>query len=133
MKKEILKPISQYGKRNDYRPLFLALEDKMEGRITQQELTFICFLWSYHYALPGYLPLPATPSFMAEFYRLSESVQHKVVDNRSERSEKVRAHLDKVYKIQAQNRVNKEWLEEMLLYLTEPEKVQKVKGVLNEF
>lgn len=129
-----MKPISQYGKTNEYASLLLSLDDKLNGRITQEELSYICFLWSYHFALKAYAykPLPVTPPFMLEFYRLKEESRRKLLANdTSKKTKRVKEYLGGILNISNENKVNKEWLEEMLEHLTEPGQVQKIKEVLN--
>jgi hypothetical protein len=131
------KPISQYSKGTEHGLLVIALEDKVAGRITQAELSSQCYLWTYHYALPDlkYRPFPPIPRFMVEFYRLTEETQRKILNREGERADKVRNHLNRVYRIKVENRVHKEWLEEMLAYFEKEkmeEKVKTVRRMVNE-
>lgn len=136
MREEIEKTIGELKHSYPTKPLVCALIDRLNKEMTQTELTAICLRWSYHYALNdlAYKQLPITPDFVMEFKMKSLKAQEKVLENRGEVSRKLIAHFTLVSSIKEQNRVNKAWLNRMLLYFTdtkETKKVDKIKEVLS--
>jgi len=121
--------------------LTASLQDKLAGRITQEELTITCYDWSYHYALKDleYRDLPEVPLALTEFMFFPEGKKAKLLKNDTPYSAKIREHLVKYRthwsSVDNGNRVNKGWLLAMKKYYLSKEdwiKVNKVKETLHE-
>ena len=42
--------------KQEHKNLLLALQDKLQGRVTQDELQYQCYVWSYHYCMDDLKP-----------------------------------------------------------------------------
>ena len=90
MKEEVRKAIGDIPHSKNIVPVHLLLanlQDKFDNKVTQDELDVFCFEWSYYYALDDlkYVPLPAAPPQILDFFKKATKAKIKIMADFSQR------------------------------------------------
>lgn len=130
-----LKDLHPVSKAVNY--LLVSLQDKLEGKLTMQELTDYCLRWSYHNAFKELVPIemPEPSEKIKIFNNWSEPKRKKAMED-SDIKYTVLKYRSKYIWTLWQNKANKSWLEEMLKLFKktgEIVKVGKIEEVLRNY
>jgi hypothetical protein len=111
--------------------LLAALEDKIAGRIEQDELEGIALRWSYHYALKEYeYKAPPVPTArIEEFNRMTDFKKKAILEKDGDMKFKVMKHRSEVVASKYRNKNNKAWLKKMSEFFKGKNEMDKVKEI----
>lgn len=118
--------------------LLVCFEDKVQGKMSQQELYEMCLNWSYHYALGDLCSkaYPPVPERVKDYNKLAEFKRKKLLESSDKVREAVVDYRRKYLAVKYHNRSNKDWLEQMFNLFkkkSEQEKVQRVEELLEGY
>lgn len=120
----------------EHLPLFQALEDRFDRKITQAELEATCYVWALNYALPGlrYSRLPQKPFSILEFEGLPEMQRKRMFEEDGVVRNKVETYRQDVARVRNANKTHKDYLEKMERHFADdPAKVGKVREALETY
>jgi len=114
-----------------HRVLIDALADMKAGRMTSDELTSLCYNWSYHYTLKDFksVALPITPDYMLTYWKMSPKEKRKIWQGSGKLREKVLAFITEKHRVETGNDTKVWWLRKMLLHFEKQQEVEKVTQV----
>ncbi len=132
MQQEVNKVLGEFKQPGPPVNLLLdAVRDKLDDKMSQDELSETCYRWSYHYALKDmeYVPVPLKPGFYLIFLQKPDKVRKKIWEEDTKLKERIRRYLSEAEGIARSNESNYMWLKEMVKFFDKKEETIKVEAL----
>ncbi len=130
--KGAVKKLGKFRTKDTHVDLLLAeLQDRFDGKITQEELQSACLRWSYYYSMKDltYKPLPTPPDRVAYAFHMKAGKRKKLLAEDSELRDMILDYGSKLIGTKSINKANKEWLHKMEKYFIEKGETDKVETI----